>query len=351
MTGNRWQRATTGKTMANERADTAEAAETDPLYLRIRDALAEAIAAERLPRGALLLEGHVASIFSSTRTPVRQAFALLNAAGAIRRFDGRGFIVGAGTDAPRRIALSAEMFGSGDEGQPLRKAPAWETIYDALEREMVHLSVFGRHRINEVELARARGVGRQVARDALTRLESVGVVEKDERMRWTVVPLDETRMGDLHDIRVALEPVALRQAYPFIPAQERTAMTARLERALAGYPGLSIAEMDGMETDLHITCLGHCPNREILIALRRARFMLNVSKHIMGVSHVMPANEPFISEHLVVFSALAAGDVEAAAEALRHHIAISLPKVIGRVSEFRSMHAPVVPVYASEIGH
>ena len=58
-----------------------------PLYLRIRDVLAEAISAGRLPRGALLLEGPVAALFVSTRTPVRQAFALLEAAGAIRRFD------------------------------------------------------------------------------------------------------------------------------------------------------------------------------------------------------------------------------------------------------------------------
>ncbi len=336
--------------MAKERADVVETGEARPLYLRIRDQLAGAIAAGRLPKDALLLEGHVAGIFSSTRTPVRQAFALLEAEGAIRRFDGRGFVVGRGRGAPQRIALTADMFGDGEEAQPLRKAPAWETIYEALEREMVHLSVFGRHRINEVELARAKGVGRQVARDALTRLESLGIVEKDERMRWTVVPLGEGRMRDLHDIRVALEPVALRQAFPVMPREERAAMTARLERALAGYPDLSLEEMDGMETDLHITLLGHCPNREILIALRRARFMLNVSKHIMGVSHVMPKDEPFIAEHLQVFAALEAGDVEAAAEALRHHIAISLPKVIRRVAEFRATHGADVPGYVMAAG-
>ncbi len=42
-------------------------------------------------------------------------------------------------------------------------------------------------------------------------------------------------------------------------------------------------------------------NREILIAPRRAHFMLNVSKHIMGVSHVMPKDGPSIAEHLKVF--------------------------------------------------
>ena len=80
-----------------------------PLYLRIRDVLAEAIASGRLPKGALLLEGPVAGLFASTRTPVRQAFALLEEAGAIRRFDGRGFLVGQGRSGPKRVALTAEM--------------------------------------------------------------------------------------------------------------------------------------------------------------------------------------------------------------------------------------------------
>jgi len=335
-----------------EGAGSAEAVSgKNPLYLRIRDVLAEAIAAGRLPRGALLLEGPVASLFASTRTPVRQAFALLEAAGAIRRFDGRGFLVGQGRGGPKRMPLTAGMLGLGEEAPALRKAPAWEAIYERLEREMVHLSVFGRHRVNEVELARAHGVGRQVARDVLTRLEALGILEKDERMRWTLVPLDENRMRDLHDIRMALEPMALAQAAPFIPPAARRAMTERLEEALATYPDLPVAAMDALETDLHITCLGYCPNRELLIALRRARFMLSVSKHVVGVSHPLPANEPFVAEHLAVFRALDVDDSARAAETLRHHIAVSLPKILGRVSDLRSVHRPEMPVYAAPLAH
>jgi len=325
-------------------------ADNGPLYLRIRDALASAIAGGRLPKGALLLEGPVAAVFSSTRTPVRQAFALLEAAGAIRRFEGRGFLVGQGRGGPKRVALTPDVLGLGEEAQGLRKAPGWEAIYEELEREMVHLSVFGRHRINEVELARARGVGRQVARDALTRLEALGIVEKDERMRWTLVPLDEARMRDLHDIRLALEPLALAQAAAHIPAETLAETIRRHEAALSAYPDLTVEAMDGLETDLHIVLPGYGPNRELSIALRRARFMLNVSKHVIGVSHRMPAREPFIAEHLTVLRALAEGDAAAAAEALRNHVAISLPKVIRRVGELREIHRPAMPAYASPAG-
>lgn len=340
-------RAMNGTRQVTAVTESEAAADNGPLYLRIRDALAAAISAGRLPKGTLLLEGPVAGVFSSTRTPVRQAFALLEAAGAIRRFDGRGFLVGQGRGGPKRIVLTPDMLGL---GEGLRKAPAWEAIYEALEREMVHLSVFGRHRINEVELARARGVGRQAARDALTRLEALGIVEKDERMRWTLVPLDETRMRDLRDIRLALEPLALAQAAPHIPAGALQEVIRRHEAALAAYPALTVEAMDGLERDLHITLLGYGPNRELAIALRRARFMLNVSKHVIGVSHRMPDRDPFIAEHLTVLRLLAEGDGARAAEALREHIAVSLAKVIARMGELRDAHRPETPAYASPAG-
>src|SRR5690606_27126011 len=101
---------------------------------------------------------------------------------------------------------------------------------------------------------------------------------------------------------------------------------------------------------LHIVLPGYGPNRELSIALRRARFMLNVSKHVIGVSHRLPAREPFIAEHLTVLRALAAGDVADAAEALREHIAVSLSKVIRRVGELRESHRPETPAYASPAG-
>lgn len=328
-------------------SDDMERSAAAPLYLRIRDGLANAIAAGRLPKGALLLEGHVAGLFSSTRTPVRQAFTLLEEEGKIRRFDGRGYLVGQGRGAPKRVTLTPDLLGLPAEAQMLRKAAAWETIYDQLERDIVHLSVFGRCRINEVELARVHGVGRQVARDALTRLESLGVVEKDERMRWTIVPLDEARMRDHCDIRAALEPIALAKAMLHAPEGEATSMLARLRAAFDRYPDLSIEEMDAMETDLHFTFLDNCRNREVLIALRRARFMLNVSKHIMGISLILPEREPFIAEHIAVFEAVVAGEAERAAGEMRRHILESLPKVIERVAEFRDGNEPVRPTYVA----
>ena len=52
------------------------------------------------------------------------------------------------------------MLGIDDASSPVRKKLGWEAIYDEVEREVVHLSVFDSYRVNEVELARHFGVGR-----------------------------------------------------------------------------------------------------------------------------------------------------------------------------------------------
>ena len=58
--------------------------------------------------------------------------------------------------------------------------------------------------------------------------------------------------------------------------------------------------MDGLETDLHITCLSYCPNRELLIALRRgpktafvlvaAAFALWIAATAVTVVYNVPVN-------------------------------------------------------------
>ena len=42
-------------------------------------------------------------------------------------------------------------------------------------------------------------------------------------------------------------------------------------------------------------------------------------------------------------------DSARAAETLRHHIGVSLPKVIGRVAELRDAHRPEMPAYATPL--
>lgn len=310
-----------------------------PLYAFISEMLKKAIHNGKIENGAVLLEGHVADILKSTRTPVRQALHALEEEGLVSRFEGRGFIAGAPGTQPRRITLDAAMLGFEPTGEPVRKIMSWESIYDSVERDVVHLSVFDSFRINEVELARHFGVGRMVARDVLLRLEGLGLLEKDERLRWMVIPLDAHRINQLYELRWLLEPAALRSAMGNSTSADAQELIENLKTAMRVYPEISRTDLDMLEHDLHVRYLSLCTNKELLQSLQRTRCILTLSKHVLGVSAPMPKRDPFIAEHLSIFKLIIEGDTLKAENSLRSHLEKSSLKVSQRVSVVRE-HYP-----------
>ena len=98
-----------------------------PIYAQIHQMLRRAIQEGSLEAGTVLLEGHVADILGSTRSPVRQALRELENEGVISRFDGRGYVAGPHGTAPRRIPLEAAMLGVDSTPDVARKTLGWYT--------------------------------------------------------------------------------------------------------------------------------------------------------------------------------------------------------------------------------
>jgi len=330
----------TPMTARNARPEEAnESLRQAPLYALISQVLRKAIVDGSIEEGSVLLEGPVAEILRSTRTPVRHALQELEEEGLISRFDGRGYLAGPPGVQPRRVSLTPAMLGIDDRAEPVRKTLGWEAIYNDVERDVVHLSVFDRYRINELELARHCGVGRMVARDVLLRLENLGLLEKDERLRWVVKPLDATRINHLYELRWLLEPVAFRGGARSTPAAELNAMTVSLKKAIQSYPNVSRESMDALEYDLHVALLSRCPNRDLLQSLERTRCILTLSKHVLGASAPMPKRDPFMGEHLAILESAAHGAIDQGEALLRKHLEESCIKVTRRVEQVR-LHYP-----------
>jgi len=319
-----------------------------PIYELISQVLRKAIKGESIPRGTVLLEGPLAEILRATRTPVRKALQELEEEGLVSRFDGRGYVAGSAGTEPVRVTLNAAMLGLETDAEPVRKTLGWESIYDQVERDVVYLSVFDSYRINEFELARHFRVGRLVARDVLLRLERLGLLEKDERLRWYVRPLDAARLNHLYELRWLLEPAALRAGARSIPPAELTAMIENLRRAMAAYPRISPMELDNLEHELHVGLLSRCPNVDLLQSLERTHCVLTLSKHVLGDSTPMPKNDPFMSDHLDILEAVRQADLPLAEQQLRGHLETSCQKVIRRVELVRSTYATPKLPYTNE---
>lgn len=312
-----------------------------PAYALIGDVLRGAIESGRLAPGSVLAESAIATMFEASRSPVRQAFAALEMAGLVHRFDGRGVAVD-GALPDKRLPVTPDLIGLGEARS---RDEGWEPFYYALERDIILASLIGRFRVNELALARHFCVGRTVARNLLLRAQGVGLVTKEGNGQWQVIPLDATRIEHLYDLRLILEPPLLRAAIGRIPAPILAAMEDRLSDAIRARPDLDIGGLDILENDLHVACLGHGPNTEMAEALCRTRCVLVVGKHIQAALPGSQGFDAFMDEHRRVLEAVRAGDREAACQALSDHLVQSKQNALDRSLAFRQGQPEATSAY------
>lgn len=309
-----------------------------PAYKLITDTLRESIRRGRLPPGLVLQEGSLAELFGSSRSPVKTALKQLISERLLSRSDGRGVQVGSRGTTPDRTPLTHTMLGIEESSRALPRVHAWQKIYRTIERELLYHSAFGRFQVNELELARYYHAGRTVAHDALLRLQASGIVAKGEKAHWYVVPLDSQRLNELYELRKLIEPILVGNAATRIPADVLAQMQSRLREAMRRHPQVRIDELDGLEHDLHVSCLEYGGNREMLEALGRTRCILISGKHILGRQVPYPRIDPFLGEHLAVIEALLSRDPRRARQAMRTHLDSAHAKVEARLQEFRQSY-------------
>jgi DNA-binding GntR family transcriptional regulator len=291
------------------------------------------ISGEVLP-GTLLTEEPLANLVGLSRVPVRSAIKKLMDEGLLHRAGAHGYIVGPSGVDVIRVPVEKSLARLSILHEP-RISFTWQTLYDEIEQRVVRRSIFGRARINEHELARHCGVGRTVARDVLSRLETMGMIEKDGSYRWSIVPLDERRILELYGLREHLEPLAISEALDCISDRELEAMTGRLLKGAARYPDISAAEMYDIEIDLHVTCVQQTRNREIAKALQPTHCLLTLSKHTVGTKVEKLPREAFFEEHAAIFEEMRNRNRAHVAACVRDHIRNSVSGVLARAEMVR----------------
>lgn len=312
--------------------------------------IATSIRKGRLKSGTLLLEGPLADLFGVSRSPVRQALLSLHQAGLVCTFEGRGYLVGAQPGKVLRRKLEAADFKlTDDQAQAPRKTETWKSVYDQIERDLLHQSLFGTYRINELELSRHYAISRTVSSQVLTRLSLMGLVERDERSRWQLRQWDEARLAELYEVRRRLEPYVLMRAAEFIDGEQIEGYIERLHQAMDLYPDMDSRQFDDLESDLHIETLGRCPNRQMLQILRRTHSLLLSGKHILLDKSYFPDEEPFFREHLSIFENLQAGRPDLAAQSMEEHLVIAERKVKQRLAQFREQNVIQAVPYLERI--
>lgn len=316
-----------------------------PHYVEITKILEEAIASGKLTEGTILTEGAVAKLFGTSRTPVRTAFNQLLHSNRLRRFEGRGFVVGAGNKAvPHRRSLTSAMLGLHPEERMEPKPDAAELIANRFQTSLTNALPFGLYRINEQAAADHFGVSRNIVRDLLGRYRDRGLVRKDLRSHWVVGPLTARDVSHFFAIRAKLEPLALMESAPLTAPSEIERMLAALNEALNSPDALNSETHEALEHDIHVKLLENSPNPHLLRIVNQTQLALVINSVFAANIGTRPFKNA-LREHMIILEFIIRGSHGAAAQGLEEHIRLSAERTLQRLIAISVFPQPELPRY------
>jgi DNA-binding GntR family transcriptional regulator len=193
-----------------------------------------------------------------------------------------------------------------------------DQVYRALRANLRNGKILPGYPLQEVQLAARLGVSRTPVREALTRLASEGLVSSDGRS-FSVPALTLQNVDDIYEVRFLVEPEAVRHvaAQANDPAALAPVMQALEASAAAHEAGNNEAFIDANAL-FRSTWLALVPNRRLVHAVEL------YADHVQHLRALTLGNAKVRNVVLRglkrIAAALAAGDGDAAALAMRRHL-------------------------------
>jgi DNA-binding GntR family transcriptional regulator len=169
--------------------------------------------------------------------------------------------------------------------------------------------------LNQEALADDFGVSRMPIRQALKRLQTEGLVERQQNRRVHVTLLQRGEIEDIFDMRIALEPMALRLAIPLADKHDVRAMS----RALEDIEDDDDPATFGMRnTAYHMALVQPCERPRLLAEIRS---LLDLSDRYQRAAVADTTfTRPLQDEHEAMLAAVREGRADDGAAILERHI-------------------------------
>jgi DNA-binding GntR family transcriptional regulator len=299
--------------------------ETSKRYKLVAAALRTNIAAGRLSPGLVLLEGPIAALMKTSRAPVQAALRILEEEGLIRRFEGRGYLVGGPSSKDEPIRRDLAKLGlriSNEIDSALQNRGLWERVYDEVEAAVAASLIFGDFRIIESELGEYYGVSRTVVRDVLSRLHERGLITKTASSHWVASALTAQSVRERFELRGLMEPEAIRRA---ADRTDYDKIAEALHQAKEDAPNWA-----DFDRALMTHCLMRGPNAHLIELIQQNRLPLAAASRAL-TKLGLPEDANAAGEYLVLFELIAGRAIEAAAIYWRSHLAGLAEKNLARL--------------------
>jgi DNA-binding GntR family transcriptional regulator len=173
-------------------------------------------------------------------------------------------------------------------------------------------------RLVESDLAERFGVSRTPIREALQRLETQSLLERDGRS-LIVASLDHNQMAELYIVRSELEGLAARLAARHATEEEITVLQEMVvaDDALVDQPTDLAKANRRFHEQIHLASHNRYLVQQLDLVHRTMALMATTSLAAEGRGEIAQA------EHRTIVDAIARRDEEAAGKALKEHISVA----------------------------
>ena len=173
-------------------------------------------------------------------------------------------------------------------------------------------------RLVESELADKFGVSRTPIREALQRLETQSLLERDGRS-LIVASLDHNQMAELYIVRAELEGLAARLAARHATPEEVSVLQEMVDddQALLNDPNALARANKRFHKQIHLASHNRFLVQQLDLLHRSMALMASTSLAVEGRGVLA------LKEHAAIVAAIAARDEVAAFDALKDHISVA----------------------------
>jgi len=201
-----------------------------------------------------------------------------------------------------------------------RPARLGDEVYSAIFARIMSLEIEPGSRISIDAVARQLGVSQTPIREALTRLESEGLVIKTHLVGYSAAPqMTPAELAELYELRLLLEPFVVRKCTLTMPEtmiDHLAGLCAEMEVLSHREDLNAYAQFAQIDMAFHDQLAASAGNGLVVDALAR----LHTHVHLFRLVFNARATDTAVAEHAAILAAIRARDPEAAERAMRTHI-------------------------------
>lgn len=185
--------------------------------------------------------------------------------------------------------------------------------YEILRKRLINCEYKPGTMLNEALLAQELGFSKTPIREALNRIEQEGFVKILPKKGIYVTQFSLSDVMQIFQVRIEVEPLALRMASPYLRREE---LLAFREKYMSEEP--DVRQAFRLDTAMHLFIIEHCGNRFIIDMMHRV-FSENTRVIISSKQNEVKLHDAR-KEHIEIIDLLLEQKIDEAATALSQHI-------------------------------